>query len=195
MLVRTSRKFRTVRIKTRTVRQTKASLQDLPEKKGELVSLQEAIHQLRFPIEAALAEGYSYPELAAILQRQGIFISAPTLRRYLFSDRRQVALSKDSKNSKSKSAENPLNKSSITVEVSVPFMQYRDIITIEPGKRSGKPCIRGMRITVYDILEYLAGGMTEAEILEDFSELTSEDIKACLAFAADREKKLFVVSL
>ena len=75
------------------------------------------------------------------------------------------------------------------------FMNYQDIITIEPGKRSGKPCIRGMRITVYDILEYLAGGMTEAEILEDFSELTSEDIKACLAFAADREKKLFVASL
>jgi uncharacterized protein (DUF433 family) len=74
-------------------------------------------------------------------------------------------------------------------------MNYQRIITIEPGKRSGKPCIRGMRITVYDILEYLAGGMTEAEILEDFSELTSEDIKACLAFAADREKKLFVASL
>jgi uncharacterized protein (DUF433 family) len=74
-------------------------------------------------------------------------------------------------------------------------MNYQDIITIEPGKRSGKPCIRGMRITVYDILEYLAGGMTEAEILEDFSELTSEDIKACLSFAAEREKKLFVASL
>ena len=69
---------------------------------------------------------------------------------------------------------------------------YRDIITIEPDKRSGKPCIRGMRITVYDILEYLAGGMTEDEILADFSELTREDIKACLAFAADREKTLFV---
>ena len=65
-------------------------------------------------------------------------------------------------------------------------MDYHDIITIEPGKRSGKPCIRGMRITVYDILEYLAGGMTEAEILEDFSELISADIKACLAFATDR---------
>jgi uncharacterized protein (DUF433 family) len=75
------------------------------------------------------------------------------------------------------------------------MMDYQNIITIEPGKRSGKPCIRGMRITIYDILEYLAGGMTEAEILEDFSELTSEDIKACLAFAADREKKLFVASL
>lgn len=74
-------------------------------------------------------------------------------------------------------------------------MDYQHIITIEPGKRSGKPCIRGMRITVYDILEYLAGGMTEEEILGDFSELTSEDIKACLAFVADREKKLFVASL
>lgn len=66
-------------------------------------------------------------------------------------------------------------------------MEYQNIITIEPGKRSGKPCIRGMRITVYDILEYLASGMTEAEILEDFSELTKEDIKACLAFVADRD--------
>ncbi|WP_414575764.1 DUF433 domain-containing protein [Anabaena sp. CCY 9402-a] len=74
-------------------------------------------------------------------------------------------------------------------------MNYQDIITIEPGKRSGKPCIRGMRITVYDILEYLAGGMKEEEILEDFSELTTEDIKACLGFAADREKKLFIASL
>ena len=65
-------------------------------------------------------------------------------------------------------------------------MNYNHIITIEPGKRSGRPCIRGMRITVYDILEYLASGMTEAEILEDFSELTPEDIRACLAFAADK---------
>ncbi|MBK1990161.1 DUF433 domain-containing protein [Sphaerospermopsis aphanizomenoides BCCUSP55] len=73
-------------------------------------------------------------------------------------------------------------------------MNYQDIITIEPGKRSGKPCIRGMRITVYDILEYLAGGMTQAEILEDFSELTSEDIKACLAFAAEQEKNSFIPS-
>ena len=71
-------------------------------------------------------------------------------------------------------------------------MDYSKIITIEPGKRSGKPCIRGLRISVQDILEYLAGGMTEAEILEDFSELTPADIKACLAFAADRERKLFV---
>lgn len=74
-------------------------------------------------------------------------------------------------------------------------MDYKNIITINPEKRSGKPCIRGMRITVYDVLEYMAGGMTEAEILKDFSELTSEDIKACLSFAADREKKLFVASL
>ncbi|HTD15811.1 MAG TPA: DUF433 domain-containing protein [Chthoniobacterales bacterium] len=70
-------------------------------------------------------------------------------------------------------------------------MNYLDIITIEPGKRSGKPCIRGMRITVYDVLEYLAGGMTEDEILADFPELTRDDIRACLAFAADRERKLF----
>ena len=71
-------------------------------------------------------------------------------------------------------------------------MDYSKIITIEPGKRSGKPCIRGMRITVQDILEYLAAGMSEEEILQDFSELTPADIKACLAFAADRERKLFV---
>jgi uncharacterized protein (DUF433 family) len=68
-------------------------------------------------------------------------------------------------------------------------MDYSKIITIEPGKRSGKPCIRGMRITVYDVLEYLASGMTEAEILADFPVLRSEDIRACLAFAADRERK------
>ena len=72
------------------------------------------------------------------------------------------------------------------------FVDYSKIITIDPGKRSGKPCIRGMRITVQDVLEYLASGMSEDEILQDFTELTREDIKACLAFAADRERKLFV---
>ena len=72
-------------------------------------------------------------------------------------------------------------------------MSYTDIITIEPGKRSGKPCIRGMRITVYDILEYLAAGMTHEEILDDFPYLTEEDIRACLSYAADREKALLVV--
>jgi uncharacterized protein (DUF433 family) len=69
-------------------------------------------------------------------------------------------------------------------------MDYSKIITIEPGKRSGKPTIRGTRMTVTDVLEYLAGGMTEEEILADFPDLTKEDIKACLAFAADRERKL-----
>jgi uncharacterized protein (DUF433 family) len=73
------------------------------------------------------------------------------------------------------------------------FMNYHDIITIEPGKRGGKPCIRGMRMTVYDVLEYLASGMTVEEILDDFPYLTHEDILACLAFAADREKNLLVV--
>ncbi len=72
-------------------------------------------------------------------------------------------------------------------------MDYRKIITIEPGKRSGKPCIRGTRMTVTDVLEYLAGGMTEEEILADFPDLTAEDIRACLAFAADRERKLFTL--
>ena len=71
-------------------------------------------------------------------------------------------------------------------------MDIRDIITIEPGKRSGKPCIRGMRITVQDVLEYLAGGMTESEILSDFPELTHEDSRACLALAANRERQLAV---
>ena len=70
-------------------------------------------------------------------------------------------------------------------------VNYREVITIEPGKRSGKPCVRGMRITVSDVLEYLASGMSEAEILSDFPELTQHDIRACLAFAADRERRLF----
>jgi uncharacterized protein (DUF433 family) len=69
-------------------------------------------------------------------------------------------------------------------------VDYRKIITIEPGKRSGKPCIRGLRVTVYDVLEYLASGMSKEEILSDFPYLTGEDILACLAFAADREKGL-----
>lgn len=62
-------------------------------------------------------------------------------------------------------------------------------ITFEPGKRGGKPCIRSLRITVSDVLEYLASGMTEAEIVADFPELASEDIRACLAFAAERERR------
>ena len=69
---------------------------------------------------------------------------------------------------------------------------YKNIITIEPGKRSGKPCIRGMRITVSDVLEYLASGMSADQIVEDFPELTKDDILACLAFAAERERKLAV---
>jgi uncharacterized protein (DUF433 family) len=69
-------------------------------------------------------------------------------------------------------------------------MDYSKIITIEPGKRSGKPCIRGTRMTVSDVLEYLAGGMTHEELLAEFPDLTEEDIRACLAFAAERERKL-----
>lgn len=69
-------------------------------------------------------------------------------------------------------------------------MDNRARITIEPGKRGGKPCIRGLRITVYDILEYLASGMTTEEILRDFPELEREDIQASLTFAADRERRL-----
>jgi uncharacterized protein (DUF433 family) len=74
-------------------------------------------------------------------------------------------------------------------------MDYRDIITIEPGKRGGKPCIRGMRITVYDVLGWLAAGMSHAEILDDFPELTETDIRACLSFAADREQHRLVKSV
>jgi uncharacterized protein (DUF433 family) len=73
-------------------------------------------------------------------------------------------------------------------------MDYRDIITIEPGKRGGKPRIRGLRITVYDVLDYLAGGMSEEEILDDFPDLTPEDIKAALSFAADRERRLYTAA-
>lgn len=73
-------------------------------------------------------------------------------------------------------------------------MNYHDFITIEADKRGGKPCVRGLRITVYDVLDYLASDMTEAEILEDFPDLTHDDIRACLAFAADRERKLFMVA-
>ncbi len=71
---------------------------------------------------------------------------------------------------------------------------YRDRITIEPGKLGGKPCIRGLRITVYDVLDYLASGMTEDEILADFPDLEREDLRAVLAFAADRERRLVQVS-
>jgi uncharacterized protein (DUF433 family) len=63
-------------------------------------------------------------------------------------------------------------------------MDLSHLITVEPGKRSGQPCIRGMRITVRDILEYLAGGMTVDELLADFPELTAEDVRACFAYAA-----------
>ena len=72
-------------------------------------------------------------------------------------------------------------------------MNYRDRITIEAGKRGGKPCVRGLRITVYEVLDYLAGGMTEGEIIADFPDLELEDIRACLAFAADRERTLATV--
>ncbi|MBE9060588.1 DUF433 domain-containing protein [cf. Phormidesmis sp. LEGE 11477] len=73
-------------------------------------------------------------------------------------------------------------------------MNYQNIITIKPGKRSGKACIRGMRITVYDVLSYLAAGMTHEEVLADFPYLTQEDILACLSYAADREQKILTVA-
>ena len=70
-------------------------------------------------------------------------------------------------------------------------MDYRERITIEPGRRGGKPCVRNLRITVSDVLDYLAGGMTTEEVLADFPDLMIDDIRACLAFAADRERRLF----
>lgn len=69
-------------------------------------------------------------------------------------------------------------------------MDWKNRITIDPEKRGGKPCIRGLRMTVSDVLEYLASGMSEEDILKDFPDLTREDIRACLAFATDRERKL-----
>ena len=74
-------------------------------------------------------------------------------------------------------------------------MNYRDIITVESDKRGGKPCVRGLRITVYEVLEYMASEMTEAEILEDFPDLTQEDLKACIAYAADRERRFMSAPL
>lgn len=73
-------------------------------------------------------------------------------------------------------------------------MNHQDRITIEPNKRAGKPCIRGLRITVYDILDYLAGGMSVEEVLEDFPDLERDDILAALAFAADRERRIYSIS-
>ena len=73
-------------------------------------------------------------------------------------------------------------------------MNYQKIITIEPGKRGGRPCIRRMRITVGDVLGWLAAGMSHQEIFEDFPELTEEDIRACLEYAADRERRLVTVT-
>jgi uncharacterized protein (DUF433 family) len=72
-------------------------------------------------------------------------------------------------------------------------VNYRDHITMDPSKRGGKPCVRGLRITVYEVLEYLASDMSEEQILHDFPDLTHEDLKACIAFAADRERKLITV--
>jgi uncharacterized protein (DUF433 family) len=69
-------------------------------------------------------------------------------------------------------------------------MRYRERITLEPGKRGGKPCMRGLRITVYDVLDQLAAGLSADEIIEDFPELEPDDIRACLQFAADRERPI-----
>jgi uncharacterized protein (DUF433 family) len=71
-----------------------------------------------------------------------------------------------------------------------PRMNWQERISVNPGVRSGKPCVKGTRITVYDVLEYLAGGMSEDQILADFPDLTRDDIRACLGFAAARERRL-----
>lgn len=73
-------------------------------------------------------------------------------------------------------------------------MDYQKIITLEPGKRGGKPCIRGLRITVYDVLNYLASGMTPEQIVDDFDYLTLDDVRVCLAYAADREQHQRVIN-
>lgn len=72
-------------------------------------------------------------------------------------------------------------------------MDYREYITIDPEKRGGKPCIRGLRITVYEVLDYLSSDMTEDEILADFPDLTRQDLKACIAYAADVERRLATI--
>ena len=73
-------------------------------------------------------------------------------------------------------------------------MNYKDVITIEPGKRGGRPCVRGMRVTVSDVLGWLAAGMSHEQILSDYSELTEDDIRACLAYAADRERRVLTAA-
>jgi uncharacterized protein (DUF433 family) len=73
-------------------------------------------------------------------------------------------------------------------------MSYQDIITIEPGKRGGRPCVRGMRVGVSDVLGWLAVGMSHAQIINDYPELTEEDIRACLAYAADRERRVLTAT-
>ena len=73
-------------------------------------------------------------------------------------------------------------------------MNYKDVITIEPGKRGGRPCVRGMRIAVSDVLGWLAAGMSHEQILSDYPELTEDDIRACLAYAADRERRVLTAA-
>jgi uncharacterized protein (DUF433 family) len=77
----------------------------------------------------------------------------------------------------------------------MPDMNWRNFITFEPGKRGGKPCIRGMRITVQDVMSYFAAGMSREEILHDFPYLTNDDLNACFAYVADREAHQVAVSL
>ena len=82
----------------------------------------------------------------------------------------------------------------VNYSIFVLMKHYSEIITIESGKRFGQPCIRGMRITVYDVLSWLASGMTKEQVISDFPELTVEDINACLAYAADKEHKIRIAS-
>lgn len=117
MPVENIKRSKSGRVQAETVSQATSSLQSIPEKKKELISLQEAIHQLRVPIEAALGKGYSYQELAAMLQQQGILISVSTLRNYLSLSRQQTSIGKASKKLRSRSLKDRSKRPSSTVEV------------------------------------------------------------------------------
>lgn len=129
MPARTRKPSRTAQIQLGTVKQTRTALQSLPEK--ELISLREAIHQLRDPINAALDKGYSYEEIAIMLQRRGIAIGVSALRRYLALGRREGARSRNSGGLSSKNSQNPLTQSSSTVEVFIPARAEVTSVTVE----------------------------------------------------------------
>jgi hypothetical protein len=120
MPVENIKRSKSGRVQAETISQATSSLQSIPEKKKELISLQEAIHQLRVPIETALGKGYSYQELAAMLQQQGILIGVSTLRNYLSLSRQQTPIGKASKKLRSRSLGDGSKRPSSTVEVFIP---------------------------------------------------------------------------